>query len=88
MAQKVLDLPLPKIKALKEIITKTVLENHMKAWQHRIDCVIVGTLLLEIDMERTKPGFKYEKTSVRLTLGVVTDNCADGIKLILFKHIF
>lgn len=69
---------LPMIKALKEVIEKTVLKNHRKAWQNQNDCVIAQTLWPEIDMDRTKPLMEHKNNSVRVTTGVITGNCAMG----------
>lgn len=38
-----LDLPLPTIRAWKEVIEKRDLENHSKAWQNQNDCFLASS---------------------------------------------
>lgn len=69
-------------KVLKKIIEKSVLGKHRKAWKNRNDCVLALTLGPKIIMARTKRLLKHKANKVRVTKGVIRDNCTVGINLI------
>ncbi|XP_057658423.1 uncharacterized protein LOC130895235 [Diorhabda carinulata] len=74
-------LPLPPIKLLRDMIDRTLEEEHGKRWSNRDDCVISRSLWPVLQKRKTTELLGYGKASIRRVVAVITGHCTVGSRL-------